>query len=717
MYAPFEILQYFSLYIYNMSVSFLTHKRQLVRWATSRLVHTRFCPMCLHLRVYMFVRRMQELLLTEQTAAAYTVSGLCAHAHINGIWNLSGPTSILMIAPISHCLNQVYCITQEDARHSYSLSVCLVLTVIMKPRYEVTTVHSGAFMMSFLSTLQMQSFFSRMQEHYVSMPTVQDEWFPNQSMSYVNLALAPFRLGSQQAQERFVQAVKEGADNVYTYRTSKVECEAIPGLVKERKFVVLSGAPGVGKSTLARKVCQDVCRSPNYHGYSLVLLVELRKLLHFREDFQLVDILQLFEGMMGDATSSEELSKAIHRNLGKSVLFILDGFDELPPHLRQSEFLADLLSHNLECCAPLPYCHVVMTSRSIVTSEIYHSVRGSLTNIEVLGFTQDQIKEYAGHILVDAEKPDLLESFLRKIDSVPQVRGLCSIPVVLSIICQVFSFKEDLPLTLTGIYNEYMCVKVLKYHEDLTSLDSILDLSRDHDFYKLGKIAFDCIQSQKMVFQLSDLQGLGERFSDRIKGCGVLTARPVLADPKSKKAAIESYYFIHLTVQEFIAAVYVSLLPAEEQREIWSKYLGEPHMAQVWRFFCGLTGLTNYELLQANITGYPEDFQMQCLFESQNTSLVQKLMPLIVGEEVEVKPKTAYDSTAYGYCLSNHPALKELTIETQEGGTGSVEIHRLLEPVFASGPLQTLCLCNLGEGYSFYPVILHTLLGVTAIFD
>ena len=586
-------------------------------------------------------------------------------------------------------------------------------------------------MMAFLSTLQMQSFFSRMQEHYVSMPTVQDEWFPNQSMSYVNLALAPFRLGSQQAQERFVEAVKEGADNVYTYQTSKVECEAIPGLVEERKFVVLSGAPGVGKSTLARKVCQDVCRSPNYHGYSLVLLVELRKLLHFKEDFQLVDILQLFEGMMGDATSSEELSKAIHRNLGKSVLFILDGFDELPPHLRQSKFLADLLSHNLDCSAPLPYCHVGMTSRSIVTSEIYHSLRGSLTNIEVLGFTHDQIKEYAGHILVDPEKPDLLESFLRKIDSVPQIRGLCSIPVVLSIICQVFSFKEDLPPTLTEIYNEYMCIKVMKYHEDLTSLDSILDLPRDHDFYKLGKIAFDCIQSHKMVFQSSDLQGLGERYSDRVKGCGMLTARPVRADPKSKKAAVESYYFIHLTVQEFITAVYVSLLPAEEQREIWSEYLGKPHMAQVWRFYCGLTQLKNYELLQAKIRGYPEDFQMQCLFESQNESLVQKLMPLIVGEEVKVKPMTAYDSTAYGYCLSKHPTLKKLTIETQEGA-GSAEIHRLLEPVYANGTLQTLCLSEVYSFICYY--ILHCVYsrvrgiviiksyyvacsGVTAIFD
>ena len=550
---------------------------------------------------------------------------------------------------------------------------------------------------------QVESFFGRLRNFYRTMKVVEDEWLPaDQSLQYVNLALAPFKLGHHHAHEMFVEAVKEGVDNVYTDKSGKIKCEEIPNLVKEHKLVVVSGAPGVGKSTIARKVCKGICQSPDCCGYILVLLVELRDLLLFKKDFQLLDILQLFQRKMGDATSPIELSKDISRNQGKDVLFILDGFDELPPHLRQSAFLVNLLSHNLD--SPLQGCDVVLTSRSIVTSEIYHHMRHSraqvsLTNIEVLGFTREQIKEYAGHFFKGQGRPDLLESFVSKIDSIPQVRGLCSIPVVLSIICQVFSFKEDLPPTLTEIYNEYMCIKVLKYH-DLTSLDSILDLPRDHDFYKLGKIAFDCIQSQKMVFESYDLQGLGKRFSDRIKGCGVLTARPVRADPKSKKAAIESFYFIHLTVQEFIAAVYVSLLPAEEQREIWSKYLGEPHMAQVWRFYCGLTRLTHYELLQANITGYSKDFQMQCLFESQNASLVQKLMPRIVGEEVKVEPKTAYDSTGYGYCLSKHPTLRKLTIETQYG-TGSAEIHRLLEPVCASGTLQTLRLDKLGEVYSF----------------
>ena len=545
---------------------------------------------------------------------------------------------------------------------------------------------------------QVDSFSSCLREFYMNMKVVKDEWLPaDQSLPFVNLALARFHLSAQHAQEMFVEAVREGADNVYTYQIGKVECEAIPGLVKKYKLVIISGAPGVGKSTLARKICQDICQPPSCHGYILVILVELRDLLYCKKDFQLVDILQLFRGMMTQSVSLEKLSVILYKNRGRGVLFILDGFDELPPHLRQSDFLVNLLSYNRDSL--LRHCDVILTSRSIVTSEIYRQMQKSrsqvsLANIEVLGFTQDQIKIYAEQYFTDQGRPDLLDMFVRKIGTFPQIRGLCSIPVVLSIICQVFLFREDLPPTLTQIYNDYLCVKVLKYSEDLLALNSIMDLPKDHDIYKLGEIAYNCIEKQKVVFDSADLQGLGERFSDRKRGCGVLTARPILCDPKSKKDAIDSFFFIHLTVQEFLAAVYVSLLTADRQCEIWARYLGEPHMAQVWRFYCGLTKLQHFDRLQKGINSYPIDFQMQCLFETQDISLVRHLMPRIVGEEVKVKPETAYDSAAYGYCLSVLPSVKCLTIE--KGGS-SAEVHRLLEPVYASGVLQTLCQADRGE--------------------
>ena len=271
-------------------------------------------------------------------------------------------------------------------------SVCHQLSYLSLPLY--STVEAGGE-----GGGHVAYFCSRLGDFYRNIKIVEDEWLPaDQSLPFVNLALAPFHLSAQHAQEKFVEAVTKGVDNVYTYRTDKVECEAIPVLVKKHKLVILSGAPGVGKSTLARKVCQDVCQTPGCHGYMLVLLVELRDLLLFKEDFELVDILQLFQGMMRDGASPQNVSKTVYDNLGRDVLFILDGFDELSPHLRQSPFLVNLLSHNRDSL--LPHCDVILTSRSIVTSKIYrqmHMSRSqvSLTNIEVLGFTQDQIEVYA----------------------------------------------------------------------------------------------------------------------------------------------------------------------------------------------------------------------------------------------------------------------------------------------------------------------------------
>ena len=70
----------------------------------------------------------------------------------------------------------------------------------------------------------------------------------------------------------------------------------------------------------------------------------------------------------------------------------------------------------------------------------------------------------------------------------------------------------------------------------------------------LGKLHLIAFEGKR--WYLSHL--VSRAMAIHVRGCGVLTARPVQADPKSKKAAIESFYFINLTVQEFIAAICVS---------------------------------------------------------------------------------------------------------------------------------------------------------------
>ncbi|MDA8001653.1 MAG: hypothetical protein MPL62_10245, partial [Alphaproteobacteria bacterium] len=81
-------------------------------------------------------------------------------------------------------------------------------------------------------------------------------------MEFVKLALSRFKLDFEDEHKKFVEAISdpEGVDKVYTVVNNvKIKYEDIPAMVKRLKLVVISGAPGVGKSTLAKKLCQDIC--------------------------------------------------------------------------------------------------------------------------------------------------------------------------------------------------------------------------------------------------------------------------------------------------------------------------------------------------------------------------------------------------------------------------------------------------------------------------
>ena len=333
-------------------------------------------------------------------------------------------------------------------------------------------------------------------------------------MKFVKLAMAPFKLGYEKQQQRFVEAVcdPEGVDKVLTLVKGKVKYENLLDMIKQFKLLVLSGAPGVGKSTLARKLCQDVSKKCKQHDYQLVLLLELRNLIDYvgiPEEFQTKHLLEHFSGLMCEGCTPEVVARAIEKDLGRGVLLILDGYDELSAPLRQCPFFHRLLTHSLQ--SPLTSCDIVLTSRSIVTSEIYQHIDKSkatrhFVNVEVLGFGMVEIKNFARQYFEEQGRPDLLDSFLDKLEQFPQMKGLHSNPVVLSILCVVYLSQENLPRTLTEVYDAFICEKLLlNSGSSDTRADSVLHLSDDHDFYQLCSIAYTCVVEQKVIFTSSEV--------------------------------------------------------------------------------------------------------------------------------------------------------------------------------------------------------------------
>ena len=549
-------------------------------------------------------------------------------------------------------------------------------------------------------TLQMLQFFKNVEDYNTEMQIVQDNFCKDGTMGFVKLAMAPFKLDFENQQKRFVEAVcdPEGVDKVLTVVQRKVQYKDLPAMVKEFKLLVLSGAPGVGKSTLARKLCQDISEDLKHHGYHLVLLLELRNLINYEgrpEEFQITHLLEHFSGLMCEGCTPDTMAKGVEKEHGKGVLLILDGYDELSAQLRQCPYFHHLLTHSLQ--SSLHNCDIVLTSRSIVTSEIYHHISKAkpvkhFVNVEVLGFGKTEIKKFARQYFEERERPDLLDSFLNRLEQFPQMKSLYSNPVVLSIICVVYLSQEDLPSTLTKVYDAFTCEKLLLNTQD-SQADSVLHLSDDHDFYQLCSIAYSCVVEQKVIFTLEELKGLSTRYSNRECGCGLLTARPVGA-LRNRDLAVDSFYYIHLTVQEYLSGIDISRQKVEVQKEIWAKYLGQPHMAQVWKFFCGISHLENFNAQYLTSKVQDKEFLVQSLYESQNDDLTSIAMQNAFNDSLEVKPRSPYSAIAYGYCLRQHQSMKKLTVVCRK----DIRIHlgNLLSPVLqtASALDLTLSKCH-----------------------
>ena len=514
-------------------------------------------------------------------------------------------------------------------------------------------------------------------------------------MEFINLALSRFVPISEDDQLNFVRSMTEGIDRTFTELQGKVKYGSIMSLVKKHRLVVISGAPGTGKTTLAKKLCKDVSQDMASHGYKLMVKVELHDLVPPGQDpssFELKQLMDLFESV----GNMERVVGRMKATCGADTLLILDGYDELPHDLRRCTFFDNLLSpHSFN--SPLPKSHIILTSRSIVMSEIHHHFKSAqvpLVNIEVLGFTSEQIKQFIDQYFEGEGKSELSAKLSAKLDALPHIKGLCSIPVVLSIISRVFLSRKDLPPTLTQLYDEFVC-------ETLSSmfpgLQSTLKLPvHDHDFVKLCEIACKCTMEQKLIFTASDLMGLQDKYSNRKTGYDLLTARPV---DKLRCIIAESFFFIHFTVQEFLTAAHIARLDVTAQCAFWDEHLRKPHLAQTWRFYCGITKMAHYDLLQNSkvrgIIGFKE-LLMQSFFETQDRDLLGRLMPSVIGEGVEVEPKTAYDSIAFGFCLKQHSSLQHLKVGLPSGGVVA-KVQRLLEPCLVHWQLQTLSIDGFGE--------------------
>ena len=322
------------------------------------------------------------------------------------------------------------------------------------------------------------------------------------------------------------------------------------------RFILVEGAPGIGKTTFAWEVSRRWSRGEILNQYRLVVLLRLRD-KRVREAKNIYDLFYY-----SNKEVRSEVAKEIERINGESVLLLYEGYDELPATFQseQSIFLEIL---NREC---LPEATVLITSRPCATEFLQDEFKENIDqHIEILGFTKADVQSY---IQSTVNTQSLQTEFSQYLKCYPHIRSLMYVPLNAVIVTETYKkakldgSQELVPTTLTEVYTSLsrgMLLRYLKGYKEYNGrkwrLNSFSDLPDElhKQFRTICEVAFQGILKGEVIFDdlPSDFNTLD-----------LMQSAPELYIDQE---TVFSHNFFHLTLQEFLAAVHVSQQPTEKQ--------------------------------------------------------------------------------------------------------------------------------------------------------
>ena len=350
---------------------------------------------------------------------------------------------------------------------------------------------------------------------------------------------------------------------------------------EERQVILVEGVGGMGKTSLAYQYAKKWAEG-KLSTFDAVALVRLRDLneRYVREvDHILPHLLFLASGN----SISKEMARLIIDK--QKILLILDGWDESPISIRKPSFIKDLLR------SVSPQTRILITSRPDFSLDLH-----CLANrVEILGFTKGDIHNYFENALKSHLHNSEVQSACDKLSShfhrYPVIESCCYVPLNAAILAYIYLNRDQtLPITRCELFQELvLCciIRELKTRQPdrvLEDVSSFEDLPADlkEQLYKLSEVAFNGVMQNKIVFtqkELTSLSTLGLLHS--VQGFGSIGRKLVTCN------------FIHLAVQELLAAYYICRLEPAEHSKQFETLLNDKRKFPVLQFYSGLTRLTN----------------------------------------------------------------------------------------------------------------------------
>ena len=426
------------------------------------------------------------------------------------------------------------------------------------------------------------------------------------------------------------------------YKKSPIKFEEVgkPSPHHHQKLVLIEGAPGVGKTTFSWEFCRKWGKGEILQDHSLLLLLPLRD-NNLKEAKTLSDLFYHPNSELQQAVVQEVTS-----NQGQGVAIWLEAWDELDhePREKDSVFL-DLIHGRI-----LPLATVFVTSRPWASEHLRENCGHRITqHVEVLTSAKDQIEHYISKAEAEAQPSSFAAKFTDYLSSNPVIRAAMYTPVTAKMAAEVFSWSQytesPAPTTMTELFTAFTLKTLVDYlsthpvyHKQQLKVTTFSDLPTDvyKQFQDLCRMAYEGILNrQQLVFSAAHLP-------TGFAPLGLMQEVPQLYT----EGRASSYHFIHLTLQEYLAAVHISQLPAHEQTRLFQEHVNSGHFKMTMRFLAGCTKLAN---IPPNITMDTKLNTFHFLFEAKDISMTTRTLG---SDEMDVE--SHYSWTPLDYYVTGH---------------------------------------------------------------
>ncbi|XP_029934198.1 protein NLRC3-like [Myripristis murdjan] len=534
-----------------------------------------------------------------------------------------------------------------------------------------------------------------------------------------------------------------------------ITCEDIfkplPGRDGPIRAVMTKGVAGIGKTVLTQKFTLDWAEHKANQHVHFTFPFTFRELNLLRgKKLSLVELVHHF--------FTETKEAGISRFEQFQVVLIFDGLDEcrLPLDFNNNQILTDVtestsvdvLLTNLIKGNLLPSARLWITTRPAAANQIPPECVGIVT--EVRGFTDPQKEEYFRKRFRDEEQASRIISHIKTSRS---VHIMCHIPVFCWITATVLedvlktSEGGDLPKTLTEMYIHFLLVQSkvqnVKYH-GRAGTDPVWTPETRAMILSLGKLAFEQLEKGNLIFYEADLAECGIDIRAASVYSGVFTQ--IFKEERGLQQD-KVFCFVHLSLQEFLAALYVFLtfinsgvnLLFQQSASWWSalfndtselkpfqsavdKALQSPngHLDLFLRFLLGLSLSTNQTLLRGLMTQTGSGSQtneetiefikkkirenpspersinlFHCLNELNDHSLVKEIQQYLRSGCLSTVQLSPAQMSALGFILLS--SQEDLEVFDLKKYSASEEALLRLLPVVKASRKSVLSGCNLSE--------------------